>query len=100
MSILTKLRKHFEDRDKELLRILKQYVPDDEPAYEDPPPKPRPTPKGTPGSQEWYRSLPPPRSDPRDISMNALARFIPKREILRGPHSQSRRFNGRWGWWE
>ena len=100
MLTATKLFKFFAKRDEELLKFLKPYVRDDPPEREEPPPKPRPMPKGRPGSQEWYRSLPKPHPDPRDVTMNSIARFIPKRQIPRGPHSQSRRFNGRWGWWE
>jgi hypothetical protein len=74
------------------------HVRDDPPEREELPPKPRPMPMGRPGSQEWYVPYPP-HPDPRDVTMNSIARFI-RSDNLRGPHSQSRRFNGRWGWWE
>ena len=88
MFTATELFKFLTKREEDLKKFLKRHALDDEPADEEPPPKPRPMPKGTPGSMEWYQSLPPPRSDPRDVSMNQLARFVPKLQRPRGPGHQ------------
>jgi hypothetical protein len=52
--------------------------------------------KPAPGSQEWFKSLPPPRKD--GISMNEIARAASaeKPKPPRRPGMQSRRFNGYW----
>jgi hypothetical protein len=49
-----------------------------------------------PGSQEWFKSLPPPRND--GVSMNSIARSVEKPKPPRRPGTQStgERFNG---WW-
>jgi hypothetical protein len=50
------------------------------------PPEPEPTRKTKPvlGTQEWYRQLPPPTNN-QGVSMNDLARTIPKRRPPRRP---------------
>lgn len=50
--------------------------------------------KPRPGSQEWFKRLPPPRND--GISMNSLARAVEKPRPPRRPGMQSQRYNGRW----
>ena len=63
----------------------------------DAPSKTKPTSKVKPavGSQEWYRQLPPSTNN-SGISMNELARRIPRPKPPCGPGRQSRRFNGIW----
>jgi hypothetical protein len=53
-----------------------------------------PRPKFKPGSQEWYKSLPAPRTE--GVSMNSIARSVPRPQPPRAPGRQSRRFNGSW----
>ena len=98
MLTAAKLAKFFADRDRELLKFLKQYAPSDD-AYEPEPepPKPAPGPRFKTGSQEWFMSLArtPPKAN-QGISMNAIARSVPKPTPPRAPGTQERYFNGLW----
>jgi hypothetical protein len=69
-----------------LARLVAALEPQGATAMPDPPepPEPAPRPGFKPGSQEWYASLPPPRTD-EGISMNALARTVPKPKPPRKP---------------
>jgi hypothetical protein len=66
--------------------------PDPEP---EPEPEREPQSRFKPGSQEWYRALPPPRTD-QGVTMNSLARSIPKPRPPRAPGQQQRRWGGSW----
>ena len=68
--------------------------PAPEPPEEPPEPKRKVGP--APGSQAWYKQLPPPARNPDDVSMNSIARSIPRRAPPRAPGQQARRFNGMW----
>jgi hypothetical protein len=59
---------------------------------------PRTKAKPAVGSQEWYKQLPPRRTDD-GISMNELARRVKKPKPPRAPGQQERRFNGSWWFW-
>ena len=48
------------------------------------PPEPAPRPKFKSGTQEWYRQLPPPKTND-GVSMNKLARSVPKPRPPRKP---------------
>jgi hypothetical protein len=51
--------------------------------------------KPEPGTQEWYRQLPPPKAD-QGISMNSIARSVPRPRPPRAPGQQSKSYNGLW----
>jgi hypothetical protein len=84
----------------QLLTLLRAQVREErapEPEWEPDEPAPRKS-KYKPGSQEWFKQLPPPRPDPNAISMNSIARcFI--RKPPRIPGSQNKRSNGLWCYW-
>ena len=69
---------------------------------EPPPPKPPPHMKFKPGSIEWYKALPPPRSmsddihEGRAVSANVL-RPVPRPP--RAPGQLRRLSNGFWSYW-
>jgi hypothetical protein len=67
-------------------------TPSPEPAPE---PEPTPKPKHLPGSMQWFTQLAPPRTGD-GVTMNELARSIPRARPPRAPGRQSRRFNGFW----
>ena len=69
---LFKLLTEYEHKLRKLLLKHERKTPAPEVEYK---PEPRLKPKGKPGSQEWYASLPPCRTDD-GISMNALARSV------------------------
>ena len=63
----------------------------------DPPPPKRIKSKYPAGSMKWFKTLPPPARDERDITMNSLAaREAPKRRLPRRPGMQVRHYNGSW----
>jgi hypothetical protein len=81
----------------QLAKLLRPQAPkSDDYEPEPPPPKPLPHMKLKPGTQEWFRSLPKPTRKPGDITMNELARRVPKARPPRKPGQQRWRFNGLW----
>ena len=97
------LVKLFIERENRMLKMLMDFerkASAPEPKWDYDPPTPRKIKsKYTPGTQKWFATLPKPRDDPDAVTMNQLARFIPKRRPPLRPGSQSRRWNGSWFYW-
>jgi hypothetical protein len=100
MLTASKLAKFFAERDRELLKFLKQYaVGDDAPAPEPAPPKPEPIPKGETYQEMLQRKIRDDVRAGRAISMTALGKSIPRAKPPSRPSQQARRFNGFWHYW-
>lgn len=84
-----------------LFDVFLSFERSDAPSPPEPlePPEPPPKPRGPkPGTQEWFRQLPAPRSDPDAVSMNAIARSAGKPRPPTGPGQQTHRYSSG-GWW-
>ena len=88
----------------QMVRLLRPQQHDNDALQllEPSPAKPRPIPKGKPGSQEWFLSLPPPET-PFEAEARGAAIIMRRPKIKpkppRAPDQQQERSNWLWSWW-